>query len=288
MQERVLLLVGDRRAAVAADELLPFERVQLFFPPPGRIAERGDRARPEDLADHRRVLQRCFSGGGRASSRAPMMPWIESGSGSSSPSPARRASGRTARRRAGCPRPAPAARPAVSRRAAAAEQEPSEPRRVVVRRAGTARAWPRSACRRPRPGRRSSSSGRAVATTQDRDAARPIDEVVDEVEQTVVGPVQVLEHQHQRPLLGKGLQEPPPGGERLAAPVAAGHALVAAQAGEAGRWRRTQSPPRRRARASATLRRQLRAPRLPARSVSRIPACAFTISASAQKLRPSP
>ncbi len=40
-----------------------------------------------------------------------------------------------------------------------------------------------------------------------------------EVEQRVVGPVQVLEHQHQRVLPGQRFEEPPPGGKRLDLPV---------------------------------------------------------------------
>ena len=65
----------------------------------------------------------------------------------------------------------------------------------------------------PHPGRRSSSSGRAVPMTRSGASAHPVDEVVDEVEQVVVGPVQVLEDEHERPTFGQGLEEPSPGGE---------------------------------------------------------------------------
>ena len=58
------------------------------------------------------------------------------------------------------------------------------------------------------------------AHDQDRDAGRPVDEMVDEVEQAVVGPVQVLEDEHERVLLGQRLEEPAPGPEGLAAVVA--------------------------------------------------------------------
>ena len=44
--------------------------------------------------------------------------------------------------------------------------------------------------------------------------------MVDEVEQVVVGPVQVLEDEHERALLGEGLEEPSPGGEALRAVAA--------------------------------------------------------------------
>ena len=39
--------------------------------------------------------------------------------------------------------------------------------------------------------------------------------MVDEGEQVVVGPVQVLEDEHGRSLFGQGLEELPPGGEAL-------------------------------------------------------------------------
>ena len=45
----------------------------------------------------------------------------------------------------------------------------------------------------------------------------PVDELVDEVEQLVVGPVQVLEDEHGRPLLGERLDEAAPRGEALVA-----------------------------------------------------------------------
>ena len=54
---------------------------------------------------------------------------------------------------------------------------------------------------------------------QDRHPGRPADEVVDEVEERVVGPVQILEHENERALLGLSLQEPSPGGECLGSPI---------------------------------------------------------------------
>jgi hypothetical protein len=39
--------------------------------------------------------------------------------------------------------------------------------------------------------------------------------VVEEVEHGVIGPMQVLDHQHRRALLGEHFEEPPPGRERL-------------------------------------------------------------------------
>ncbi len=53
------------------------------------------------------------------------------------------------------------------------------------------------------------------------DSGRPLDELVDEVEQAVVGPVQILEDEHERMLLGEALEVGSPSGERLALLIAA-------------------------------------------------------------------
>ena len=47
---------------------------------------------------------------------------------------------------------------------------------------------------------------------EQRNAARPLDQLVDELQQRIVGPVQILEHEHERPLLGQRLEEAAPGG----------------------------------------------------------------------------
>ena len=125
----------------------------------------------------------------------------------------------------------------------------------------------------PQPGRRSSSSGRAVATTSSGTSVDPVDELVDEVEQLVVGPVQVLEHEHGRALLRERLDEAAPRGEALVA-----------RAGLAARGRRAGAAaprPTRRPRRGARPRRASRSFALGVRRrcrVSRMPACAFTIS----------
>jgi hypothetical protein len=54
---------------------------------------------------------------------------------------------------------------------------------------------------------------------QDRNAARPVGEVVDEVEQAVVGEMEILEDEHEGTLLCERLEEAPPGGERFVAAV---------------------------------------------------------------------
>ena len=70
----------------------------------------------------------------------------------------------------------------------------------------------------PQAGRRVEQLGACRAEDEQRDAARPVDEVVDEVEQRVVGPVQVLEDEDERALVGERLEEAAPRRERLVAP----------------------------------------------------------------------
>ena len=54
-----------------------------------------------------------------------------------------------------------------------------------------------------------------------------LQQLLEEVEQGVVGPVQVLQHQHQRPPGGQPVQEAPPGGERLVAAAGLDRGAVA-------------------------------------------------------------
>ena len=66
---------------------------------------------------------------------------------------------------------------------------------------------------------------------EQRHVGHPLDELVEEVEERLVGPVDVLDDQDERTLLGERLEEAPPGGERLVAAVAA-DLLLAAEAEE--------------------------------------------------------
>jgi hypothetical protein len=54
-----------------------------------------------------------------------------------------------------------------------------------------------------------------AAEHEQRDAARPVDEVFDESDQCIVGPVEILEDQHEWPRARDPLDETTPGGERL-------------------------------------------------------------------------
>ena len=84
VSERELALALDRRAALPADEPLALEPVQRRA---GRRRVAAERARPEDLADDCRILEQRLLVAVRPSSRAAMMPWSVSGSGSSSAEP---------------------------------------------------------------------------------------------------------------------------------------------------------------------------------------------------------
>ena len=53
------------------------------------------------------------------------------------------------------------------------------------------------------------------ADDEQRDPLRPVGEVLEEVEKRLVGPVDVLDDEHERPFLGDALEEAPPGRERL-------------------------------------------------------------------------
>ena len=64
MAEGELGFARDRGAALPADELLALERVQVALESGGvTAAERGGRSEPEDLPDHRGVLQHGFLAG---------------------------------------------------------------------------------------------------------------------------------------------------------------------------------------------------------------------------------
>ena len=78
----------------------------------------------------------------------------------------------------------------------------------------------------PQPGRRSRSSGRAVRDDEEWHVRDPFDELVHEVEERLVGPVQVLEDEDERAQLRHRLEEVAPGRERLGAPVSAELALA--------------------------------------------------------------
>ena len=139
----------------------------------------------------------------------------------------------------------------------------------------------------PTPVRASHEELRPRGTeNEQRHAGRPLDETVDEIEEAVVRPVQILEHEHRRPLLAHRLEEATPGGERLAAALAAPTGVRP----EAHEWPQVTDDPFRLGRILDEHGNRIR--ELPGRLVRRVAlenaACAFVISPNAQKLIPSP
>ena len=108
--------------------------------------------------------------------------------------------------------------------------------------------------------------------------------MVEEVEQPFVGPVEVFEDEHERPPFAERLEEPTPGRERLVA-------ALALRRLERDEWTEVALDPGRllAIRDEVADRRAGASPRQSRpRRVSRIPACALTISPSAQNVTPSP
>ncbi len=62
--------------------------------------------------------------------------------------------------------------------------------------------------------------GSRAADDEQRDADDQLRQLVDEVEEAVVGPLQVVEHDHQRALIGNPLQEQAPRGVGLSSAIA--------------------------------------------------------------------
>ncbi len=168
--------------------------------------ELADGVRGEDLPDDRRRLDDralVAARGGRAARRAAPGSWAAPRRGRSRPRratrrprsgsrPRRSASRAAARRTAGCPR-----RPRRSG-AVPARRDPASPSRCCDDRAGLVggQALERDALRASpvdQSGRVSTSSWRAVQTTSSGDVVRRLDQVLDEVEERRLGPVDVLE-----------------------------------------------------------------------------------------------
>ena len=215
MAEGKLLLARDRRASLPAEELLPDEALHELV---RRVrAERLDAATPEQLPQHRRVLQQLLLGR------------IEQVEPCGDDALDRVGELRARRRAAQHPRvflrvqrvPAGLLQQAslhagIERRAS--EQLGEQLRRRLVRE------------RRERDGQRVEPAptprrapleqlGPGRAEHEQWDVARPVDEMLDEVEGAVVGPVQILEHQDERNAVGDRLDQALPRRERLLAPA---------------------------------------------------------------------
>ena len=133
---------------------------------------------------------------------------------------------RRCRRHVSATRPRPVPSPARGRasRRDLAEQLAEEPGRVLVRERG-------ERDRRAAPAGASFQQLRACgADDQERQLVGATGQELDEVEQRVVGPVDVLEDQDRRVITGQGLEEPAPGLEGLPASAVQARRRVSLQA----------------------------------------------------------
>ena len=194
-------------------------RGRLPMPPPSAGTERP--------AQHRCILQQLPLIGSRASSRAAMRAWSEAGTASGGGRrPERVASrARAAPRRAasGRSRPRTAARPRRGRRCprCASGRPGTRPPSSSPMRPRTAarRCERRERCAGRCPSRPSFEQlGPGQRRPPDRGARRPLQQGLDEIEQPGVRPLEVLEHEHGRALVGDPLEERPPCREQLLAP----------------------------------------------------------------------
>ena len=82
-------------------------------------------------------------------------------------------------------------------------------------------------CAEPQPGAALVQFGAREGDHEERVVARPLEQVLDEVEQARVRPLEILEGEHHRVRVGQSLEEEPPGREELLA--VAGDAVLEAQ-----------------------------------------------------------
>jgi hypothetical protein len=230
MPKRVLRLGRHRRAPLPPHELLALEPVQaLLHGPALEPVHGGESPAPEDLPEHGRILdERLVLGGERVEPRGDDPLHVLGQRRVVTRSHA--ALGDHACVLLGIERVSPRAREegSLSLRGhdRLLEQAAQEARDVFIgeRREGDsgrvrlAPAPAGPALEQLRPSGADDKEGRV---------GHPVDEVIDEVEQIVVGPVEILEHEYQGALLGERLEEAAPGREGFVASVPAGIAFPA-------------------------------------------------------------
>ena len=228
MPEGVLGLPLDRRAALPADEVLALERAQVLLDRSRRrAAEVSDGADPERPAEDRGVLDDgLLPGGQRVESRGDDA--LDGGRHGQLARGHVEAAFRDHAHELLCVERVAAGtrqqRPLeLGRQHGLLEQLAYELRGVRVAQGLEAqhrRALEARSPRRPLE----EQIGPSGAEHEQRHAGGPADEVLQEVEQPVAGPVEILEHEHERALLGQALEEAPPGAEDLL-PIALGLSL---------------------------------------------------------------
>src|SRR5512133_1015003 len=219
MPEGVLALTGHGAAPLAAHELAPLQLVETLLELEAVAAGDGrECARPEDLADDGGVLEqllvrrveRVEAGGDDPVDRLGKLEFLR-------PALARHANEllRVERVSAG---PLEQRRLYLRWTDRALEQGVHETCRIVVGERGERqRDRIRLAAAPGRPSREQLRS--RGGNEEDGDVGEPVGQLVDEVEEAVVRPVQVLEHEHERTLLRERFEEPAPRRKCLVSPI---------------------------------------------------------------------
>ena len=215
VDEDVLLRTGDGRPVVAPHELLALERVEPIVQELRVGArQRSERVGPEDLAQHRRLLEQAFLVVGQRVDPRRDHSLERRGHLRADAVPVRQ----HARVLLGVQRVA--ARPLeqggllLGREHAAFEQDREQAGRVRLGERRERHAE-RVALPAAPPGPALEQLGSRGADDEQRHACEPVGERVDEVEEAVVRPLEVLEDEHRRAPLAERFEEAPPGGERF-------------------------------------------------------------------------
>ena len=217
VSERVLRVGGDRRPLLAADEFLPLEAVQSFLSGPRlNVADPCHGPQPEDLSNHSRVLEEGLLLFAQRVQTRRDDPLDRLGKRRLAVSDREVSVGHHPRKLLGVQRISPGT--LKQRRLRLGRQDrPLEKGREQVRRLFVVQRRERERQRIGLPSAPSRSAGQQLrsssADDEDRNAGCPFDEVIDEIEEPFVSPVQVLEDEDEWPLLGDCLEEAPPGGE---------------------------------------------------------------------------
>ena len=226
VHERVLVVALHRRTPLAAHELLSREHMKAFFQFAARRAvHRLERTEPEDFPQHRGVVEERL-----LLAREDVEPCVDHALQRLRELLVVAAFGEhpdelfCVQRIAAGPLQQRAL--LLDREDGPVDQRAQQPRRVFFceRRERDRRGVPLAAApvgpalEELRPRRRDD---------EDRHARRPVDQMVDEVQEPVVGPVEILEDEDQRMLLREVLEEVAPRRERLSARVCARRRIAA-------------------------------------------------------------
>ena len=160
--------------------------------------ERVERAAPEDAADERRVLEHALSAASSPSIRAAIRACTESGIRFSEPASSSASTRAVSSRNSGLPSAFSSASARCAGGTSACASSASTSSRLCSGVSGPSSSESARGLPPPQLGRSSSRSGRATHTISTGDVAQRAREVLDHVEQRLLGPVHVLEDEHER------------------------------------------------------------------------------------------